>query len=173
MPKIIENIRERLLEEAKKQIEENGYAKTTIRSVAVACGLGVGTVYNYFESKDQLIASFMAEDWLSLLEELNKSTSADDKYVLESIFHALTAFIQRYKSLFCDKDAEKVFLTAFSQRHKQLRSQLAAILRPICDQSSITNGEFLSEYVAESLLTWTIAGKSFEEQYEILCKIIR
>ena len=42
MPKIIENIREQLLQEVKRQIAENGYGKTTIRSVAGACGLGVG-----------------------------------------------------------------------------------------------------------------------------------
>ena len=63
MPKIIENLREQLLAEAKKQTSEQGYAKTTIRSVAGACGVGIGTVYNYFESKDVLIASFMVEDW--------------------------------------------------------------------------------------------------------------
>ena len=45
MPKIIENVREQLIGEAKRQIAENGYAQTTIRSVAKACGLGVGTVY--------------------------------------------------------------------------------------------------------------------------------
>ena len=42
MPKIIENVREQLLVEAKRQIAEYGYAKTTVRSVAAACGLGVG-----------------------------------------------------------------------------------------------------------------------------------
>ena len=42
MPKIIENIREQLLQEVKRQIAENGYGKTTIRSVAGACGLGIG-----------------------------------------------------------------------------------------------------------------------------------
>ena len=70
MPKIIENVREQLLCEAKRQIEKNGYAKTTVRSVALSCGIGVGTVYNYFKSKDMLIASFMAEDWLSCLEKM-------------------------------------------------------------------------------------------------------
>ena len=48
MPKIIEGVRARLLNEAKRQIATLGYARTTIRSVATACGLGVGTVYNYF-----------------------------------------------------------------------------------------------------------------------------
>ncbi len=50
MPKIIENLQSKLIEEAKKQIEEAGYGAMTIRSVAKACGVGVGTVYNYFSS---------------------------------------------------------------------------------------------------------------------------
>ena len=51
MPKIIENIREKLLEEARRQVMDQGYSTMTIRSVASVCGVGVGTVYNYFESK--------------------------------------------------------------------------------------------------------------------------
>ena len=38
MPKIIPNIREQLLREAKRQLMEQGYGKTTIRSVANAWG---------------------------------------------------------------------------------------------------------------------------------------
>ncbi len=173
MPKIIENIKERLLNEAKKQIAENGYAKTTIRSVAIACELGTGTVYNYFKSKDHLIATFMAEDWLSLLGKLKESAPADDKALLKSIFNVLIEFSENHKSLFCDKDAEKAFMSVFSERHKQLRSQLAEIIIPICNKNGIENGGFMSEYIAESLLTWTIAGKSFDEQYEILCKLLK
>ena len=31
--------------------------------VARQCGIAVGTIYNYFESKDMLIACIMVEDW--------------------------------------------------------------------------------------------------------------
>ena len=44
MPKIIENLPERLAEEARRQIEASGFSAMTIRSVAKACGVGVGTV---------------------------------------------------------------------------------------------------------------------------------
>ena len=57
MPKIIENLEKRLIAEAKRQIAESGYGATTIRSVAKGCNVGVGTVYNYFPSKDALIAT--------------------------------------------------------------------------------------------------------------------
>ena len=59
MPKIIENLESRLVEEARRQAWEGGYSAVTIRSVAAACGVGVGTVYNYFESKDALLAAFL------------------------------------------------------------------------------------------------------------------
>lgn len=70
MPKIIENIREQLLNETRAQVEQQGYGRTTIRSVANACGIAVGTVYNYFPSKDIMIASYMAEDWEKCLQEM-------------------------------------------------------------------------------------------------------
>ena len=60
MPKILESVREQLLETARAQIERNGYANTTIRSVAAECGIAVGTVYNYFPSKDMLIATYVS-----------------------------------------------------------------------------------------------------------------
>lgn len=44
MPKILDSMREQLLAAARRQVESNGYAKTTIRSVAAECGIAVGTV---------------------------------------------------------------------------------------------------------------------------------
>ena len=70
MPKIIENLREELLAEAKRQIAERGYKNTTIRSVAAECGIAVGTVYNYFPSKEMLVAAFMYEDWQAQLDAM-------------------------------------------------------------------------------------------------------
>ena len=173
MPKIIPNIREQLLNEAKKQIAEQGYGKTTIRSVANACNLGVGTVYNYFESKDMLIASFMAEDWKACISQAEKQCSDNPQEVLQCIYNALIEFIFRYQSLFCESSAEKVFATVFTERHKQLRDQLAKLIIPICEHSSVSDKKFLAEYIAESLLTWTVAGVPFDKQYAIVCKIIK
>ena len=59
MPKIIENLQEKLIHEARRQVQQKGYGSLTIRSVATACGVGVGTVYNYFASKDALVAAFI------------------------------------------------------------------------------------------------------------------
>ena len=131
MPKIIENVREQLLAEAKKQIEERGYANTTIRSVAGECGLAVGTVYNYFKSKDMLIASFVVEDWNECLSDIRSRSTASTLELLGAIHSALVTFSEKHKALFTDNDAAKVFAAVFSERHKVLRDQLAEIILPL------------------------------------------
>ena len=94
MPKIIANIREKLLEEAKKQVLEQGYAAMSIRSVASACGVGVGTVYNYFESKDILIANFMLEDWFMCKRDIETGCKEADnpEEALRSVYEGMRGF---------------------------------------------------------------------------------
>lgn len=167
MPKIIENIREALLVEAKRQIAERGYQNTTIRSVAKECGVAVGTVYNYFASKDMLIASFVLEDWLGCLDSIARMPK-DDRYLfLKFIHEELIAFTRKHDALFSDKDAAKAFGLSVSERHLMLRSQLAELLMPVAED------KFLAEFVAEAMLCWTMAGKGFEEIYPLLPEKIK
>lgn len=46
--------RQRILEISDELFTSKGYEKTSISSIAKKAGLGVGTVYNYFESKDDI-----------------------------------------------------------------------------------------------------------------------
>ena len=165
MPKIIENLREEILAETKKQISQRGYKNTTIRSVAAECGIGVGTVYNYFRSKETLIASFVAEDWMECVKSIEAQPRENRRAYLAFIYVSLRRFSDKHRSLFSDSDAAKVFNTVFSDRHKLLRSQLAELILPICMGE---DREFLSEYVAEALLTWTMAGVGFDRIYSLL-----
>lgn len=171
MPKIIENVREQLLSEAERQVRELGYAKTTIRSVAGACGLGVGTVYNYFSSKDMLVASFMLEDWQMTLDKMRECDMTDPRTLLCSVYESLSSFIALHKSLFCDPEAVKSFGASHTEYHKLLRRQIADIVRPVLSKTT-QNTDFLAEFVAENMLTWTVEGKTFDDIYSIIKSII-
>ena len=167
MPQIIENLEERLIAEARRQIRELGYGATTIRSVARECGVGVGTVYNYFPSKDALVAHYMLSDWrfcIAAIEEA--STHAQDpRPVVRCICDQLQSFSQAHQVIFLDEAAAAGFSGSFSRYHGLLRSQLAQPLRKFC------RTDFEAEFIAEALLTWTSAGKSFDELYGMIGKI--
>lgn len=164
MPKIIENVREKLVDEARRQVAEQGYARTTIRSIAGACGLAAGTVYNYFPSKDVLFATFMLQDWGKCLEDMKSFATEDVRAFLGHVCGCLEDYIRNHMGLLYDKDASVPYAAAFPERHAQLRGQIAEVLAPVCEGRE----PFLAEFVAESLLSWTSAGKPFGEQYSVL-----
>ncbi len=168
MPKILENVKEQLLAEAERQILEIGYAKTTVRSVAAACGVAVGTVYNYFPSKEMLVATFVAEDWKRVARELDAMTATDPETRLFTLYTALRDFAARHKALFSDADAVKVFSGSVSSRHPMLRQQLSFWILPICTSYPTEERAFVAAFTAEALITWTMAGKPFPEIYAVL-----
>jgi AcrR family transcriptional regulator len=167
MPKIIENLQQRLVEEAKRQIEENGYAALTIRSVAQKCGVGVGTVYNYYPSKDDLLASYLLVDWNQCVFAINTVSNYSDTPlpVLKCIHDQLCGYAQRHRAIFRDEAAASAFAGSFSRYHGMLRNQLGAALEKFCDDP------FAAEFIAEAMLTWTMAGKDFGDIYGLIHKL--
>lgn len=169
MPKIIENLENRLLEEAQKQLQESGYGAMTIRSVAKGCGVGVGTVYNYFPSKEGLVAAYLLTDWADCIATVEAvSANADSpEVVVRCIYDQLIAYAKRHLSVFRDEDAIAGFSGSFSPYHGMLRRQIAAPVEKFCTDA------FASEFIAEALLTWSMAGKSFDEIYGLIGKLFK
>lgn len=164
MPKIIEDLENRLIKETKKQIEGSGYGAMTIRSVAKACGVGVGTVYNYFPSKEALVATHLLEDWKQCVAVID-AVSADSESprpVAQCIYDQLVSFSQRHRAIFQDQAAAASFAGSFGAYHGMLRQQLAQPLRKFCCS------DFSAEFLAEALLTWTMAGRPFDEIYGMM-----
>ena len=167
MPKIIENLPQRLLEEARKQIAASGYAALTVRSVAKSCGVGVGTVYNYFPSKESLLAAYMLQDWHGCMDTVRAAAAnaTEAEPVLRCIWEQLRYYAGLHSAIFRDEAAAGSFAGSFSRYHALLRQELAEPLRRFCPD------DFTAQFLSEALLTWTMDGKDFDEIFRIIRKL--
>lgn len=168
LPKIIEQLENRLVEEARLQAARGGYSAVTIRSVANACGVGVGTVYNYFSSKDALLAAFLLADWKDCMSRICRAgeEAAQVEPVLCCIYEELRGYLEKHRTVFRDEAAAKVFGGAIGKYHALLRAQLAQPLRRFC------RDDFTAEFLAESLLTWTVEGKDLAQLLSVIKKLL-
>ena len=168
MPKIIENLREKLLDTARRQVREEGYAGLTMRSVAEACGVGVGTVYNYFPSKESLVASFVAEDWHTVTERALCASDRSALQILSDEYDGIRSILDLHRRLFSDPEAIRIYAALPRERHEMLRAQLAQPLETALEREGCGGAAFLSLFLAESLLTWAIADVDRNALFSVL-----
>ena len=70
MPKLIPELRERIIAAAKVRVLQSEDHDFTTRQIAEDCGIAAGTVYNYFHNKEELLAKVMLEDWKQCVERM-------------------------------------------------------------------------------------------------------
>ncbi|WP_160150752.1 TetR/AcrR family transcriptional regulator [Nonomuraea solani] len=67
----------RILDSARELVLDHGVGKVTVSEISRAAGVGKGTVYLYWPSKEDLIRGLFARDLLTLLEEMIGRITAD------------------------------------------------------------------------------------------------
>ncbi len=150
MPKLIPKAREHILTAAKKLLLQKGYTGLALRELASQCKVAVGTIYNYFPNKEMLVATIMAEDWLDVLEGMQKrcESAATVEGGVRAIHDGLCAFVQKYEPIWSSYNRMP---SGFGQRHAMLRCQLADLLRALLGRLGHEEAG-LSPLLAETVL---------------------
>lgn len=60
--------KEAILKNCRKIISENGITSLNMRSVAKECGIALGSLYNYFPSKDDLVIAAIESVWQNIFK---------------------------------------------------------------------------------------------------------
>lgn len=90
-----------ILKESRDIVAKEGLNALSIRKLAQNCNVAVGSIYNYFSSKDELMISTIESVWEDIFRIDDSSVSCDDflKYLSE-IFTHLGSGIRKYPNFF-------------------------------------------------------------------------
>lgn len=168
MPKLIPDAKNKILSVARKQLFDKGYNGLIIRGVAQQCGLAVGTIYNYFSSKDMLVASIMAEDWLTSLKEMqnNCKVAPTIEQGVKSIYCEIDKYVHTYEKIWTNY---KGIPSGFGGRHLLLRTQLSELLSVLLKRHGRKEDIELCPLLAEMVLACAMQK---DIDYSVLSKVV-
>lgn len=174
MPRLIEEARENILAAAKRQLLEGGWQGMTIRSVADECGMAAGTVYNYFKSKETLVANVMLADWLRSLEKMRKACARATslKGGLFAVYREIRAFSDYYSPLWTSERAMGLSQGIWWRGHKRLMRQIAEILHPLFLHFGCSTDAYLETFVAGSLISASVEEQPFDLYAALIKRIL-
>ena len=70
-----DEVKERIVESAKREFLTNGYEKSSMRSIAIRSHMTVGNLYRYFNSKEDLLRYIVSDTYGQLNEVVSKITN--------------------------------------------------------------------------------------------------
>jgi AcrR family transcriptional regulator len=89
--------RKRILQTARRLFADNGYDATTTRDIAHAAKIASGTLFNYFPTKEAIVASLANDAIADSLDETDHREQADT--LEEALFALIAAGLRKLKPL--------------------------------------------------------------------------
>lgn len=149
-----ENMRDRILTFAGQQFGRKGYSKTSMREIAGSAGIGVGNIYNYFTSKDELFREVVrpvlyaleamlqehhgirGEDIMMMRSEKYLKSCIDEYVSLIDrhgalmrilLFHAQGSSLERFRENYTDRSTElvKIWFASMQRKHPGINTAVS------------------------------------------------
>jgi AcrR family transcriptional regulator len=90
--------RKRILQVSQEQFAQRGFDATTTRDVAAAAGIAVGTLFNYFPTKEAIVESLVSEALAGVAEQFaNAGDTAEPQTLEEELFAHVAAILRKLK----------------------------------------------------------------------------
>lgn len=157
-----DDIREQIVQAAKKRFSHFGYAKTTMAEVATDCAMSPGNLYRFYPGKLDIAEAIATEDYSKHLEHMRKLAVAPGKDARERLHDLLFEELRRtYTKLEKDPRAYEMALVISRERPEYANWMLREerkVLVELLDEAE-RRGEFKiddKEMVAEMVQSATM-----------------
>lgn len=171
-----------ILKESREIVAREGLNALSIRKLAKQCNVAVGSIYNYFSSKDELMISTIESVW----EDIFRIDDSDENYdnfltYLGDIFNHLSVGIEKYPNFFTIHS-----LSFKSQSISKAKDSMSTYLDKLRDNmieildrdSDIKANAFDDEFTKDDLVKFILSTSLcfiVEKNYDqnLLLKIIK
>lgn len=92
--------KEAILQASRSLIKEQGWTAVNIRAVASACGVSVGSIYNYFNSKADLTAAAIESVWCDIFHFPEYETDCSFFDCIQWIYRCMEKGGEKYPGFF-------------------------------------------------------------------------
>ena len=171
--------KEEILQTSRELIQKKGWSAVSIRSVASACNVSVGSIYNYFDSKTDLVGATIESVWNEIFH-----TPEDD-----SVFQDIQSCVQWiYQRMAYGNEKYPGFFTLHSisymkedksdgihRMHHAWQHILGGVLK---NDSKVRKDAFTDEFTAEkfsgilfSLILSALLKQDFDSS--AVCEVVR
>lgn len=170
MPKLLTNVKESILAHARETMMTEGCDALSARVLARRCGIAVGTLYNYFGSKDAIVAAVVLEDWANTVSGIDEDILSCSELIdgMLLLFRAVSGFAQKFDSVwkrFGSAAGARDYIIKF---HKPIRRQIAALIDKVIGKTGRPELLPLSDMLAESLLACVSNDDLGEDKLRLL-----
>ena len=90
-----------ILDAALRTFVKRGYPETKVAEIASEAGVAEGTIYNYFQSKEELLLALFDEKWGMIIDEIRKKIRRldDPNKKLKAIFATVVTMFRKNRQL--------------------------------------------------------------------------
>ncbi|WP_312643845.1 TetR/AcrR family transcriptional regulator [Hydrogenoanaerobacterium sp.] len=154
--------KEAILSAARQIAAEKGLPALNMRTVAAACGIAVGSVYNYFPSKTDLVIATIEDVWKSIFHKQAKGDTVrsfiDEVQWLSDRIRTGT---EEYPSFFtvhamgvaqADRKKGRIVMNEYFVHMK------AGLLQSLQADSNVRSGVFTSDFTQEDFVSFVFSN---------------
>lgn len=145
--------KEEILQASRELLQESGQAAVNIRSVASKCDVSVGCIYNYFDSKADLIRSTVESIWFDVFHFTETDSFKNLKECITDMYHRMEIGQETYPGFFMlhSMNFEGERIEDGKMRMQVACSHIKACLcRVIQNDPNIKHGTFDKNFTPES-----------------------
>ncbi len=154
--------KETLLEIARDISYREGISKVSIRRLAAQSGVAIGTVYNYYPSKADLVADIMEDFWRNVFHGSHFDTESGDFLTsVEEIYRRLSVNLTIFEKEFLEdlpamEKAEREKSRVIEQKY--IEHMKAGVLRILEKDERVDETVWTEEFTRENLVDFTFSN---------------